>query len=200
MVARFPAPQLQLPTRKRPVFVLASLTSPSSDAVGPGTFMRFETGGVAQEHRWSNELQKSPFAKVVFRETTGANRRLQPTWLQRRLSGMRRPTSNLGPTSPSYPVVRMRLQLEEGWGAGGKRMKAVFNLESGNGTLNDRLYKRTGAFIISTWSDESPNIQAQEDEDCLLRVQQGAPAQDWVGHVVGYAVARSAHGLRLWRM
>ena len=112
---------------------------------GPGTFMRFEAEGVATEHHLSNELQKSPFAKVVFRETTdpettGANRRFKPKWLQRRVPGMRRPRSNLGPTSPSYPVVRMRLQLEEGWGAGGKRMKAVFNLESGNGTLNDRLY------------------------------------------------------------
>ena len=38
--------------------------------------------------------------------------------------------SNLGPTPPSYPVVPMRLQLEEGWGANGKRMKAVFNLET----------------------------------------------------------------------
>ena len=45
------------------------------DAVGQGTFMRFETEGVATEDHWSNELQKSPFAKFVFRETTGANRR-----------------------------------------------------------------------------------------------------------------------------
>ena len=79
--------------------------------------------------------------------------------------------SNLGPMSPSYLVVRMRLQLDEGWGAGGKRTKAVFTLESGSGTLNEKLYKRTGAFIISTWSDELPNIQAQAGEDCLLRVQ-----------------------------
>ena len=143
---------------------------------GPGKFMRFEAEGVATEHHLSNELQKSPFAKVVFRETTdpettGANRSFKPKWLQRRVPGMRRPRSNLGPTSPSYPVVRMRLQLEEGWGAGGQRMKAVFNRESDNGTLNDILCKRTGAFVISTWSDELPNIQAQEDEDRLLRVQ-----------------------------
>ena len=98
------------------------------DAVGLATFMRFETEGAATEqHRWNEpELQKSPFAKLVFRETTGAKRR---AWLQRRVPGMRRPTSNLGPTSP-HPMVRMRSQLEDGWGAGGKRMKAVFNLES----------------------------------------------------------------------
>ena len=39
--------------------------------------------------------------------------------------------------SPSYLVVSMRLQLDEGWGAGGKRTKAVFTLESGSGTLNE---------------------------------------------------------------
>ena len=82
--------------------------------------MRFETEGVATEQHWSNELQKSLFAKLVFRETIGANRRFQPGWLQRRVPGMRRPTSNPGPTSPSYTLVRMRLQLEEDWGAGGK--------------------------------------------------------------------------------
>ena len=49
------------------------------DAVGPATFKRFETEGAATGHRWSNELQKSPFAKFVFRETTGANRRFQLT-------------------------------------------------------------------------------------------------------------------------
>ena len=80
--------------------------------------MRFETEGAATEENWSNkpELQKSPFAKLVFRETTGANRR---AWLQRRVPGMRWPWLNLSPTSP-YPVVRIRLQLEDGWGAGGK--------------------------------------------------------------------------------
>ena len=46
-------------------------------------------------------------------------------------------------------------------------MKAVFNLESGSETLNGKLYKRFGAFIISTCSDELPNIQAQEDDDRL---------------------------------
>ena len=48
----------------------------------------------------------------------------------------------------------MRLQLEEGWSADGEQTKAVCNLESRSGTLNERLYKRTDAFIISTWSDE----------------------------------------------
>ena len=85
-------------------------------------FMRIETEGVATEHRWLDELQRSPFAKLVFRETTGTKRRLktrfQPAWLHRCVPGMRRPTSNLGQSSSSYPVVRMRLQLEEGWGAG----------------------------------------------------------------------------------
>ena len=38
-------------------------------------------------------------------------------------------------------------------------------------TLNDILKKRTGASIISTWSDELPNIQAQGDEDPLMRIQ-----------------------------
>ena len=38
--------------------------------------------------------------------------------------------------------------------------KAAFNLESWSGTLDDGLYKRTGAFIISSWSAELPNIQA----------------------------------------
>ena len=68
-------------------------------------------------------------------------------------------------------MVRTRLQLEEGLSAGGKRRKAVFDLEIGSGMLDDILYKRTSAFIISTWSDELPNIQAHEDEDRLMRVQ-----------------------------
>ena len=41
------------------------------DAVGSATFMRFETEGVATEHRWSNELQKSPFAKLVLAKRQG---------------------------------------------------------------------------------------------------------------------------------
>ena len=37
------------------------------DAVGPATFMRFETEGVVTEHRWLDGLRKSPLAKLVFR-------------------------------------------------------------------------------------------------------------------------------------
>ena len=52
------------------------------DAVGSATF---ETKGVATEHQWSNELQKSrqslyPLAKLASRETTGVNSRFQPAW------------------------------------------------------------------------------------------------------------------------
>ena len=67
----------------------------------------------------------------------------------------------------------MRLQLEEGCGAGGKRTKTVSDLERVSGTLDDILYnlKQPCAFIISTCSDEMQNVQVLEDEDCLLRVQ-----------------------------
>ena len=85
------------------IWTSRSVSTPSE---GQGTFMRFETGGVATEHLWSNELQKSPLAKVVFRETTGANSPFQPAWLQRRLSGLRQPSSRAYVKSwPNVPLL-----------------------------------------------------------------------------------------------
>ena len=142
--------------------------------------MRIETEGVATEHRWLDELQRSPFAKLVFRETTG-------TKFDKPSFEDSVPACVVTPLRAGYeaayvkswPIVlfissgpyacaaRRRL----GCRPGGKRAKAVFDLENGSGTLDDILYKQTGAFIISTWSDELPNVQAQEDEDRPLRVQ-----------------------------
>ena len=134
-------------------------------------FMRIETEGVATEHRWLDELQRSPFAKLVFRETTG-------TKFDKPSFEDSVPACVVTPLRAGYeaayvkswPIVlfissgpyacaaRRRL----GCRPGGKRAKAVFDLENGSGTLDDILYKQTGAFIISTWSDELPNVQAQE--------------------------------------
>ena len=99
----------------------------------------------------------------------------------------------------------MRLQIKEAWGAGGKRAKAVFNL---SGMLNDsRLDKRIGTVhsSLQLGSDELPNIQAQEDEDCLLHIQRfffkeffGESGRPWL--LYGYSLlgnSRSASAARV---
>ena len=68
--------------------------------------MRFETRGVATEYRWVDELVESPLAKLVLRETIGANGRSHPAGaagLLRHVPSMRRPKSILGPTSRPRP-------------------------------------------------------------------------------------------------
>ena len=58
------------------------------DAFGPAPFMRLSTEGVATEHHWLDELENSPFARLVFCETRGANRRLKPARLHSLVPGM----------------------------------------------------------------------------------------------------------------
>ena len=43
-----------------------------TDAVGLAPFTRLVTKGVAIEHHWLDAFENSPFARLVFCETTGS--------------------------------------------------------------------------------------------------------------------------------